>query len=80
MVPRADVTFVHIDSTYEELMKIYQEDRYTRYPVYDESTDNVIGILNMKDLILQKDFSNFSIRNIMRTANYTYEQKKHLNY
>lgn len=76
MVPRADVTFVHIDSTYEELMKIYQEDRYTRYPVYDESTDNVIGILNMKDLILQKDFSNFSIRNIMRTANYTYEQKK----
>lgn len=30
----------------------------------------------MKDLILQKDFSNFSIRNIMRTANYTYEQKK----
>lgn len=44
MVPRADVTFVHIDSTYEELMKIYQEDRYTRYPVYDESTDNVIGI------------------------------------
>lgn len=76
MVPRADTTFVHIDSTYEELMKIYQEDRFTRYPVYDESTDNVIGILNMKDLILQKDFTNFSIRDIMRTANYTYEQKK----
>lgn len=76
MVPRADVTFVHVDSTYDELMEIYNEDRYTRYPVYDESTDNVIGVLNVKDLILHKDFSNFSIRDVMRSANYTYEQKK----
>ncbi len=76
MVPRADITFVPIDATYDELMKIYKEDCFTRYPVYSESTDNVIGILNMKDLILQKDFTNFSIRDFMRPANYTYEQKK----
>lgn len=76
MVHRADVTFINVDSTYDELMEIYNEDRFTRYPVYDESTDNVIGILNVKDLINIKDFSSFSIRNIMRTANYTYEQKK----
>jgi len=76
MVPRADVTFVHADATYDEFMDIYNNDHYTRYPVYDESTDNVIGILNVKDILLHRDLSDFSIRNIMRTANYTYEQKK----
>lgn len=76
MVPRADVTFIHVDATYDELMEIYQEDRYTRYPVYEESTDNVIGVLNMKDLLLHSDVDHFSIRKVMRTANYTYEQKK----
>lgn len=76
MVPKAEVTFIQADSTYDEFMEIYNEDRFTRYPVYDENTDNVIGILNVKDMLLHRDFDNFSIRDIMRTANYTYEQKK----
>lgn len=76
MVPRAEITFVNADATYEEFMEIYNNDRYTRYPVYEESTDNVIGILNVKDILLHNESSTLSIRNIMRTANYTYEQKK----
>ncbi len=68
MVPRIDMTFVHVDSTYDDLISIFREDKFTRLPVYDESTDNVIGIVNVKDLLLLKDEDkeHFSIRNIMR--------------
>lgn len=49
MVPRIDMTFANIDCTYDELIEIFKEDKFTRLPVYKETTDNVIGIINMKD-------------------------------
>lgn len=76
MVPRADITFADINLTYDELMEIYREFHYTRLPVYEDSKDNVVGILNMKDLLLLKDVANFKIRDVMREAFYTYEYKK----
>ena len=81
MVPRIDMTFVHVDATYDELISIFREDKFTRLPVYDESTDNVIGIVNMKDLLLLKDEDkeHFSIRNIMREPYFTYEHKNTAN-
>lgn len=76
MTPRADITFANINLNYQELLDLYCVDKYTRIPVYEESTDNVVGILNMKDLLLYKDVANFNIRDIMREAYYTYEYKK----
>ena len=75
MIPRIDMTFVPVDASYQELLDIFRETRYTRLPVYEESNDNVIGILNMKDLLLCEDQSTFSIREIMRTPFFTYEHK-----
>lgn len=75
MVPRIDMTFASIDSSYDELIQIFQEDKFTRLPVYEDTTDNVIGILNMKDLLLYKDKEHFSIRDIMREPYFTYEHK-----
>ncbi len=75
MIPRIDMTFVQVDSTYEELMAIFRECKFTRLPVYEESTDNVIGILNMKDLLLQDKDDDFSIRDILREPYFTYEHK-----
>ena len=49
MIPRIDMTFVEADATFKELIDIYRENKYTRYPVYEESTDYVIGIINMKE-------------------------------
>lgn len=76
MVPRIDMNFVNVDATYTELIDIFREERYTRIPVYEETTDNVIGIINMKDLLLLDDHDNFSIRNFLRQPLYTYEFKK----
>lgn len=75
MTPRIDMTFVNIDSTYREILEIYREDHYTRIPVYENSTDNVVGILNMKDLLLYENTGHFSVPNIMREPYFTYEKK-----
>jgi len=75
MVPRIDMTFASIDCTYDELIEIFKEDKFTRLPVYKDSTDNVVGIINMKDLLLYEDKSHFSISDIMREPYFTYEHK-----
>ena len=76
MVPRIDMTFINVEATYDELLEIFREEKYTRFPVYEESTDNVIGIINVKDLLLLEGKENFSIRDFLRQPLYTYEFKK----
>lgn len=75
MVPRVDMTFVDVDSTYEELIEIFRKDMHTRFPVYEETTDNVIGIINMKDLLLLDPKKTFTLRDHLRDAYFTYEHK-----
>lgn len=76
MIPRIDMTFVSIDSTYQELLDIFEEFRYTRLPVYQGTNDNVIGIINMKDILLYKPDTEFHIKDYLREAYYTYESKR----
>lgn len=76
MVPRVDMTFVQVDSTYDEVIEIFKVDKFTRLPVYEESTDDVIGILNIKDLLLCEDKENFHIRDYLREVYFTHEFKK----
>lgn len=76
MVPRIDMTFVHVDTTYEELMELYNEHTYTRYPVYSESTNNVIGTINMKDLLFYDTSKPFSVRDFLREPHFTFEHKE----
>lgn len=75
MVPRVHVTFADVNSTYEELIEIFREDKFTRLPIFEETTDNVIGTINMKDLLLYDNTGEFHIRDIMREAYFTYEYK-----
>ncbi len=75
MVPRVHVTFADIDSTYEELIEIFREDKYTRLPVFKDTTDNVVGTINMKDLLLYDNTNGFHIKDILREAYFTYEYK-----
>ena len=75
MVPRIDMTFVQADASYQEVLDIFRQDMFTRLPVYEDSTDNVIGIINMKDFLLQNDTPEFSVRNLLREPYFTYEHK-----
>ncbi|MDY3121115.1 hemolysin family protein [Suipraeoptans intestinalis] len=75
MVPRVHVTFADIDSSYQELIEIFREDKFTRLPVFEGTTDNVVGTINMKDLLLYDNSREFHIRDILREAYFTYEYK-----
>lgn len=75
MIPRIDMTFVDISSTYEDLLAIFKEDMHTRFPVYEDNTDNVVGIINIKDLLLYPEDKTFTLKNILREPYFTYEHK-----
>ncbi|MFA9375322.1 MAG: HlyC/CorC family transporter [Lachnotalea sp.] len=76
MVPRIDMSFVSVNCTYPELIEIYKEEKFTRLPVYENTTDNVIGIINVKDLLLYNPKTSFNIRDFFREPYFTYEFKK----
>ena len=76
MVPRIDMVFVEENTTYDELMEIYRENMFTRIPVYRDTTDNVIGIINMKDLLFYEKSTDFRLNNYLREAYFTYDFKK----
>ena len=75
MVPRVHVTFADVNSTYDELIEIFREDKFTRLPVFRDTTDNVVGTINMKDLLLYDNTKGFHIQDILREAYFTYEYK-----
>jgi putative hemolysin len=76
MVPRIDMAFLNVNCTYSELIEIYKEEKFTRLPVYEDTTDNVIGIINVKDLLLYNPETSFNIRDFLREPYFTYEFKK----
>ena len=75
MVPRVHVTFADVNSTYDELLAIFREDKYTRLPIFEDTTDNVVGTINMKDLLLYDSTTEFHIQDFLREAYFTYEYK-----
>lgn len=77
MVPRIDMAFADVEMTYDELVAAFEKDMYTRLPVYSETRDNVIGIINMKDVFFFRGAKeDFHIKDFLRTPYFTYEYKK----
>ena len=76
MIPRIDMTTIDVEASYNELLALFKESMYTRIPVYENDSDNIIGIINVKDFLLVSNKRLFKIRDIMREAYYTYEYKK----
>ncbi len=77
MRPRTDVVSLDYDFNFKELMAFVKENGYSRYPVYKENPDNVVGVLNIKDLIehLNQDES-FGWQNLVREPFFVPETKK----
>ena len=76
MVPRVHVVMAEIDSTYKDLLEIFREEKFTRIPIYQDKIDNIVGVVNMKDLLMYDDFSHFDMHKILRKPKFTYENKK----
>lgn len=77
MIPRIDVDFLSIDISEDELLEKIAESGHSRFPVYNESIDNVVGVLYVKDII--KAYSrkeNVDLQKIIRKAYFVPESKK----
>ncbi len=77
MVPRIDMDFVEDTVDYDELVAAFEENMYTRLPVYHETRDNVVGIVNLKDIFFYRGAKeDFRIADFLREPYFTYEYKK----
>ena len=62
MIPRIDMTVADVNSSYEDIITLFKSTMYTRIPIYENDSDNVIGILNIKDL-MRKPFFTYEHKN-----------------
>ena len=78
MVQRLDIVAIDMEDSYEEIIDLFKTEKLSRMPVYEETIDDIIGILNIKDIIFLSDeeIENFDIKKYMREAFFTYEFKK----
>jgi putative hemolysin len=68
MTPRTEIDALQIDATLDETLALVEESGRSRYPVYEETIDDIIGLVLAKDLIpiLRNPPKNFSLRSVMR--------------
>ena len=75
MTPRTEIDALHVDATLDETLTLVEETRRSRYPVYDDSIDHIIGLVLTKDLIpvlrdppspASSGLEGFNVRSIMR--------------
>ncbi|MGM9530313.1 HlyC/CorC family transporter [Intestinibacter sp.] len=78
MVQRLDMVAINIEDSYDEIIEMFKSEKLSRLPVYEESIDDIVGILNVKDIIFLSDeeIENFDIKDYIREAFFTYEFKK----
>ncbi len=55
MRARVDITAFHTQTSYEDILKESVESGYSRFPVYNDNLDNIVGILHIKDLFAVED-------------------------
>jgi gliding motility-associated protein GldE len=77
MKSRVDVTVIDQQFKFSEVMKIIRETEYSRIPVYNETIDNVVGILHIKDLLpYLSETDTFDWKSLVRQAFFIPENKK----
>lgn len=78
MVQRLDIVAIDAEDSYEEIIELFKTEKLSRMPVYEETIDDIIGILNIKDVIFLNDeeIANFDIKQYIRDPFFTYEFKK----
>ena len=69
MIPKVDITMVPIDVSYDELLSVIKSDKFTRIPVYKDDTDNIVGIINIKDMLINEvNRVNFDVNKLTLAA------------
>jgi len=74
MVPRTEMSCIHINATLDEVVEVSQRTGHTRFPVYEKDIDDIVGILHMKDIVhYQLTGQPFDLRKIIKEAHFVPE-------
>lgn len=74
---RVDIIAVDLEASYDEVLDVIKKEQFSRIPVYNQTIDDIVGILNVKDLIMaEQNKEKFKVSDYMREPNYTFEFKK----
>lgn len=75
MTPRVNLFMLDINTPISKIKKLIKQEQYTRVPIYEDDKDNIIGILNLKDifLFLNANYTKDDLRNILRKATFITE-------
>ena len=78
MVPRIDIVAVDVEDSINEALRIIVDGGHSRIPAYEESIDNIVGMLYAKDIFahLDADFDTMKVKELLRPAYYIPETKK----
>lgn len=78
MVQRVDIIAIDVRDSFKEVLELVKNEQFSRFPVYKEDIDDIVGILNVKDLLFLSDEEklNFDLTKHIREPYYTYEFKK----
>ncbi|HPY72872.1 MAG: hemolysin family protein [Methanothrix sp.] len=73
MIQRMDVVAININASYDEIINKIRTEQYSRFPIYSNKIDNIIGILNVKELVYRDLDEVFDIKKFMKKPYYTFE-------
>ncbi len=77
MIPRTDMVAIELNATYQDILALYKEEQFSRMPVYLESQDDIVGVLYIKDLIIQSfDPNHFKVTSFLREVYFVHEFKR----
>lgn len=77
MTPRDKCELINVNMNFKTLLNKLKKTKFTRYPVYEKTTDNIIGIFNVKDYIMyKKDHDDFNLKNLLFSVKkFEYDEK-----
>lgn len=76
MVPRTEIVAVEADEPLDEIIKLVTQSTYTKFPVYDDNLDQILGIVHVKDLLRAMqapDYASSTARSLLREPVYVPE-------
>jgi len=76
MTPRPDIVAIQESATVPELRALFREQEYSRFPVYKENLDNILGVIRVKDLLQIDHAATDSIVSLIRPATFVPETKR----
>ncbi|MDO5725038.1 MAG: hemolysin family protein [Tissierellia bacterium] len=77
MTPRPEIATIDVESSMEEIIQRFDEEGFSRMPVYEDDLDNIIGILHVKDLLpFVLNDQSADIRTILRKPFFTFEYQR----